>query len=301
MTHNNSTYKNLYTKHIHTLTPEQFPERLREMPDPPKQLHICGTLPEEPILKLTVVGSRTPTPYGISIVDAIIEALAPYHVVIISGLARGIDGATHRKALVEKIPCIGFPGSGLDPEFLYPKRHRQLSGQIVDAGGAMVSQFDPAQPAQKWTFPVRNRLMAAYADAVIVIEAREKSGSLVTAHAALEYGTDVYAVPGSIHSEQSAGCNFLIKEGATPIISTQSLIEDLGLAPLSANAHSRDISKLRDLSPIQQRIIEVLSTAQQISELARHVDLQPHELSMHLTQLEIKGLITEHMGMVYRK
>jgi len=143
--------------------------------------------------------------------------------------------------------------------------------------------------------------MAAYADAVIVIEAREKSGSLVTAHAALEYGTNVYAVPGSIQSEQSAGCNLLIHQGATPIISIQQLIMDLGLAPLPNGAQSRNMDHIKNLDPIQQRIIEVLSTAQQLGDLAKHVNLAPHELSIHITQLEIKGLITEHMGVIYRK
>ncbi|MEK7092061.1 MAG: DNA-processing protein DprA, partial [Patescibacteria group bacterium] len=215
---------------IRKLAPEEFPEALGEMADPPKELYLEGTLPNpEEFIYLTVVGSRKLTRYGQDACEALIQGLTGQPVAIISGLAIGTDTVAHKAALAAGLPTVGIPGSGLDRSVLHPSSNSRLADQIVEQGGALLSELAPTAPAGIHTFPRRNRIMAGLAKAILIIEAGEKSGTLITARLALDYNREVGVVPGSIFSPQSAGTNQLIRSGATPITGSADLLELLGL------------------------------------------------------------------------
>jgi len=291
---------------------EKLPQLL-EIPQPPAELYIVGKLPEDHIY-VSVVGSRRYTDYGQQCCRELIAGLHGKPVAIVSGLAYGIDQIAHRAALDAKLPTIALPGSGLDPSALYPRGHQQLAEEILYNGGCLLSEFDPMEKAAPWTFPQRNRLMAGLARAVLVIEAEEKSGTLITARLAIEYNRDVLAVPGSIYSAQSAGTNFLLRQGATPITCPNDLLQALGLLeenkmfPFSKDKEGVDGSNLltftnrSDISPEELEIINLLfiSTLSR-DEISRHINKKIHEISATVSILEIKGLIEEKLGRLFLK
>ena len=280
---------------IRKLETSEFPKALLEIADPPKQLFIRGTLPSEDLTYLAIVGSRKHTPYGRDACDMLIRGLAGYPICIVSGLALGIDSIAHKTALKYKLPTISFPGSGLDPSVLYPASNRELAEDIVRYGGALISEFDPSFRAAQWTFPARNRLMAGIADAVLIIEAEEKSGTLITARLALDYNKDVLAVPGSIFSENSAGTNRLIREGATPIRSSADILEVLGFK-------TEEIIESKNLSlpESEQKVYDALREPISRDDLAYELDMPIHLLNIELTKLELKEIIREELGKIYR-
>lgn len=209
------------------------PPLLSHIPDSPSQLYIRGTLPPlEGKICLAIVGSRKCTEYGKQVCQEIIRGLKGYPFIIISGLAIGIDGIAHQVALEVGIPCIAIPGSGLDPSVLYPKSNRSLAEKIIRCGGCLLSEYEPKFKAARWSFPKRNRIMAGISHAVLVIEAKESSGTSITAQLAVEYGREVFAVPGSVLDENSKGCNSLIQEGAFPVSSAEDIVRYFGLAML---------------------------------------------------------------------
>ncbi len=280
---------------IRKLDKSEFPKALLEIADPPKQLFIRGTLPSDDLTYLAIVGSRKHTPYGRDACDMLIRGLAGYPVCIVSGLALGIDSIAHKTALKYKLPTISFPGSGLDPSVLYPASNRELAEDIVRYGGAMISEFDPTFRAAQWTFPARNRLMAGIADAVLIIEAEEKSGTLITARLALDYNKDVLAVPGSVFSENSAGTNRLIREGATPIRSSADILEVLGFK-------TEEVTQSKNLSlpKSEQTVYDALREPISRDDLAYELDMPIHLLNIELTKLELKEIIREELGKIYR-
>ncbi len=282
---------------IRQISRDKFPAPFLEMADPPKKLYIIGELPSTDSIYLTVVGSRKHTNYGKEVCEYLIEGLRGLPVTIVSGLALGIDSIAHRKALEVGLKTIAFPGSGLDDKVLYPSLNHGLAYKIVENGGALVSEFEPDFRATEWSFPQRNRLMAGLSKAVLVIEAEEKSGTLITARLALDYNRDVLAVPGSIYSPSSKGTNSLIRQGATPITSVKDLLEALGFA---AN-HEREVINLQlfnDLSPEEKIVIELLREPRSRDELIREVNLPASKINAILSILEIKGLIKESGGLV---
>jgi DNA processing protein len=203
-----------------------IPRRLREIPDQPQQLYIRGTFPYiEHGIYLAIVGSRTMTEYGKQACSSIIKALKGYPVVIISGLAYGTDTYAHTVALREHVPTIAVPGSGLSNKVLYPQSNRKLAECIIEHGGCLLSEYEPTFKAQRWSFPKRNRIMAGLCDAVIVIQAENRSGTRITARLATEYNRDVFAVPGDITCPYSEGCHRLIQEGAYLVHSAKDIID----------------------------------------------------------------------------
>jgi len=213
---------------IYTLNKKDFPRMLSEIDSKPNKLYIRGTLPNENTKILCIVGARHHSAYGEKVCKELIQGLKGYDICIVSGLAIGIDSIAHKAALDNGLKTIAFPGSGLDTSVMYPLRHRDLAQEIVDKGGALISEFSPLQKAMKWTFPQRNRLMAGISQAVLIIEAERKSGTLITSKYATEYNRDVGAVPGDIYSPLSEGPHMLIRLGATPITSSQDILELLG-------------------------------------------------------------------------
>ena len=212
---------------------EAFPARLRRFDDTPLWLFVRGALTEGP--SIAIVGTRTCTPYGVELAEAYGRVAAQSGWIVVSGLAKGIDHAAHVGALSARGPCHAVLGSGID--VVYPKRHRALYDSIVTGGGAMCSEFPPGTRPDAWRFPTRNRIIAALADVVLVVEAAVTGGALITAKIALEYGVPVFASPGDIDRPASAGTNALIRDGAFPVFDGEDLAEVLDLiSPFAAGA-----------------------------------------------------------------
>jgi len=188
-----------------------YPSRLAEVPDAPATLHVRGALVDADALAVAIVGSRRATPYGLEVAETLAADLAARGVTIVSGLARGIDAAAHRGALRVGGRTLAVLGSGID--VIYPPENRRLAAEIAERG-ALLSQFAPGTPPLPQNFPTRNQVIAALSLAVVVVEAAEKSGSLITARLAAELGREVLAVPGRITAPESRGANRLIQDGA---------------------------------------------------------------------------------------
>lgn len=271
-----------------------IPKRLQRLTDPPAQLYIQGPLQallQQPCL--AIVGSRAVSPYGQQVTTMLAQAAARAGIVVISGLALGIDSIAHRAALEAQGSTIAVLPGGL--KRIYPASHQRLAKQITHRGGALVSEYHGAVSPMKHQFIARNRLIAGLADAVLITEAAERSGSLHTAQFALEDGKDVLVVPGNITSQGSKGVNNLIKVGATPITSAGDLLEYFGakqpvqVAFMGAN---REEQTLLDL--LQQGITRG-------SELLARSKLSAAQFNQTLTMLEITGYIkplgNDHWGL----
>jgi DNA processing protein len=279
---------------VYKLKFEQFPKPLLEIPQPPKTLYIRGKLPDPDLIYLAVVGSRKYTSYGRDICEKLIRGLKGYPIVIVSGLALGIDSIAHRAALDNGILTISFPGSGLDNDVLHPHTNIRLAQEIVDKGGCLISELQPSWKATLYSFPQRNRLMAGIAKAVLIIEAEEKSGTLITARMALDYNRDVLAVPGSAFSSNSNGTNSLIKQGATPITKSEDILEALGFE-IEKPAQT-DKEKYADCGKDEMKIIELLREPMERNELIRELGMNIGEANALLSIMEIKELIKEELG-----
>lgn len=280
---------------------KNFPPSLLEIPEPPKKLFIRGTLPDPgQYYYLAVVGSRKYTSYGREALERILQGLKGYPIVIVSGLALGIDGIAHRTALDAGLRTIAIPGSGLDDKVLYPRSHLNLAHEILDQGGALLSEYEPELRAAPWTFPQRNRIMAGISQTTLVIEAEEKSGTLITARLALDYDRNVFAVPGSIFSATSKGTNNLIRQGATPITSAEDLLVEIGLRERTFETYgdNRQPLDLTLYTPEEQQILLLLETPRSREEIFAGVSLSSGTILSTLTVLEIKGVIQERMGKI---
>ncbi|MCU0660279.1 MAG: DNA-processing protein DprA [Candidatus Pacebacteria bacterium] len=280
---------------IKKLSPEEFPEALREIPKPPKMLYMCGTLPPEGVVYLAVIGSRTATSYGKAVCEKLIEGLAGYPICIVSGLALGMDGIAHTKALAVGLLTVAFPGSGLSKKALSPATHFALAESIVAKGGALISEFAPEFQATIWSFPQRNRLIAGISRAVLIIEAKEKSGALITARLALDYNRDVFAVPGSVFSDNSRGTNALIRGGATVVLESADILRALGF---SVDTTKTDTKKLQECSPEEIAVLKLLYEPKTRDDLIREMQTPTAEAQTMLSMMEIKGVIVEEAGYV---
>lgn len=274
-----------------------FPPLLREIPQPPKQLYVRGTLPDpSQFYYLAIVGSRKYTNYGREVAEQIIAGLAGYPICIVSGLAMGIDGIAHRAALDAGLPTLAIPGSGLNDRVLYPRTHHRLAHEILESGGALLSEYEPELEAAPWTFPQRNRIMAGISSGVLIIEAEELSGTLITARLALDYNRNIYTVPGSIFSAPSKGTNGLIRRGATPITSSHELLDELGFAiPEQSDSGARPLD-LTLFTPDEQAVLLLLDEPCAREDILASLDTPPSQILSILTVLEIKGVIHERMG-----
>lgn len=279
---------------IYKLKPEQIPEQLLEIPQPPKALYIRGKLPPKDLIYLAVVGSRKYTSYGKDICEKLIRGLEGYPIVIVSGLAMGIDSIAHKQALEVGLITMSFPGSGLDNKVLYPRTNIKLAQDIVDSGGCLISEFEPSFVSQLYSFPQRNRLMAGISKAVLIIEAEEKSGTLITARMALDYNRDVLAVPGSALSSNSNGTNWLIKQGATPVTSSEDVLVALGFNVDKPKLSDKE--KYADCGKDEMRIIELLREPMERNDLIRKLGMNTGEANALLSIMEIKELIKEELG-----
>jgi DNA processing protein len=268
-----------------------FPRRLLSAHDPPPGLFLRGAaacdLLDGPAV--AVVGARACSPYGAAVAVSLAQELAAAGVLVISGLARGIDAAAHRGALAAAAPTVAVLGCGIDRD--YPRAHAQLAATIAGSG-LIVSEYPPGVEPAPWRFPARNRIVAALAQATVVVEARERSGALITADLALDEGREVMAVPGEITSALSHGTNALLRLGATPITCAADVLGAIGVEPRPAAA-----------PPIGDEAAAVLSLVAQgptgVDELAQRSGLAAGLLASALVELELAGLVSEADG-IYR-
>lgn len=286
---------------IQLLTPEDqvFPTLLREIPDAPQSLYIRGNFDwTKPVPMIAIVGSRKFTPYGEQVAARLSEDLTRAGILVVSGLAFGIDSVAHEAALEAGGETIAVLGSGI--ESISPASHIPLAQKIM-GHGVVISEYLPTMGGNKWTFPERNRIIAGMTLGTIVIEAAEGSGSLITAKCALEYNREVFAVPGSIFSPYSIGTNNLIKRGAKTVTGVQDILEELGHDNLFS-AHTEEIKRkeVSGLSVEEQKILSLLSHEPlHVDKIIKATTLQTASASSLLALLEIKGLAKNVGGMHY--
>jgi DNA processing protein len=266
-----------------------YPRLLEELHDPPERLHTRGSLDFLAGAAVAVVGARSCSPYGAQVARALARELAGCGLVVVSGLARGIDGEAHRGALEASGGTVAVLGCGIDRD--YPRAHADLARRIVEHG-AIVSEYGPGIEPAPWRFPARNRIIAGLALATVVVEARERSGALITADFALELGRDVFAVPGEITSALSAGTNDLLRQGAAPLLSADDVLTSLGRehAPARAGAVGEAATQILPL---------LGDAARDADELARLSGRESGEVAAALVELELAGLVAGAEG-VYR-
>jgi DNA processing protein len=275
-----------------TRSDARFPPRLKAIFDPPRSLHLRGSGEPELLRRraVGVVGARSCSPYGAQVARMLGRELTAAGLVVVSGLARGIDGEAHRGALESGGPTVGVLGCGIDRD--YPAANSSLSRRMED-GGLVVSEYEAGVEPAPWRFPARNRIIAGLCEAVVVVEARERSGALITADFALEEGREVFAVPGEITSALSVGANALLRLGATPLTGAGDVLEALGIEradavadPVVSEAARRLLGLLRD-------------TPAGADELVARASLEVGAVSVALTELELAGLVAAADG-VYR-
>lgn len=286
-----------YNAPMHILSPKEFPYLLQHIPDPPAKLYVEGTLPNAQTKLLAVVGSRKCTSYGRDVTDFLIDGLSGFDVSIVSGLALGIDAHAHTAALRAGLHTVAVPGSGLDRSVLYPRSHVRLAEKILESGGCLLSEFEPTQAAAPWTFPKRNRIMAGMSHATLLIEAAERSGTLITARLATEYNRDLLGVPASIFADSSKGVHQFLKLGATPVTSPKDIALALGFAdteaeqtPFTLDVYSED----------EQKILRLLDEPRTKDELIEALPFPISQANMLLSKLELEGVIVERGGLLRR-
>jgi DNA processing protein len=265
-----------------------YPPLLRAIPDPPAALWLRGDA--EPALlarrAVAVVGARSCSAYGRSVARMLSRDLAAAGAVVVSGMARGIDGEAHRGALEGGGQTVAVLGCGIDRD--YPALHAELARRIIATGGLVVSEYEPGVEPAPWRFPARNRVIAGLALATVVVEARERSGALITADFALEDGREVLSVPGEITSATSAGTNGLLRQGATPVTAVADVLEALGLE-LIADAGPTD--------PIQVAVLEALGDGVATADdLVRALAGDAGLVASALMTLELWGAVVEIDG-----
>lgn len=270
-----------------------YPERLRNIPDPPKQLYCRGDISLLNAGSVAVVGARKNTVYGKNVALMIGRRLAESGITVTSGLALGIDAYSHEGALEAGGKVIGVLGNGFDQ--MTPQRNQGLMKRGLDYGGLVVSEYPPDSTGHKGSFPARNRIISGLADAVVIVEADLNSGSLITAKHAADQGRPVYAVPGNINSRTSIGCNLLIRDGAVPLIIIDDLIRDLGAKPAAAE------TACKSLDEDEARIFEVVRqmSGATMEEIIRGTGFNPNMVSSLVTVMEIKGIVESYAGRIY--
>ena len=269
----------------------EYPPLLRSIPDPPPTLWLRGEAPSELLARpaVAIVGARACSSYGRSVARSLARELAGAGLVVVSGMARGIDGEAHRGALDVDGISVAVLGCGIDRD--YPAAHRDLAGRIVEKG-LIVSEYEPGIEPAPWRFPARNRIIAGLCAATVVVEARERSGALITADFALEDGREVMVVPGEITSAVSMGSNALLRLGATPVTGADDVLEAYGIErpvepPVPIEGLAGDL------------LVRLADGAASIDELARAAGVAPGEVAAALIELELAGRVDESDG-VYR-
>jgi DNA processing protein len=276
------------------LTPNDsaYPQLLREIGTAPKELFVRGTLPPPDAVAVAIVGTRRASPYGKQVTRELASGLARSRIVIVSGLALGIDGLAHEAALEARGLTIAVLGSGVDQASVYPPAHRRLAEQIVAAGGALVSEYPPGFAPTIYSFPQRNRIIAGLAVGTLVTEAPAESGALITARHAVEYSREVFSVPHPITSLTGQGTNTLLKMGATLVTQSSDILEMLRLPLPETTTHPATRLALAKLTETETQIVAQLSrTPEHIDVLAKQTGFDSATVLSVLTLLEMRGIV----------
>ncbi|MDE1919639.1 MAG: DNA-protecting protein DprA [Patescibacteria group bacterium] len=278
---------------IRELKRTEWPRQLLEIPQVPERLWIRGSLPPAGTKFLAVVGSRAMTRYGQEACEKLIGGLAGYPVSIVSGLALGVDACAHKAALAAGLHTVAMPGSGLDDSVIGPRANLGLAKDIVAKGGALISEHEPRYIAHPYDFPSRNRLMVGMSDAVLVIEAGPKSGTLITARLASEYNRDLLCIPHRIGDPHAFGPHLFIRLGAALVSEPLHILEALGIPPREAASRG---GAPEDLEDIEFEIWSMLEEPKTRDEILRGGTAAAGDLLAALVALELRGLIKEEFG-----
>ena len=275
---------------------EQYPPQLREIAQPPKVLYVRGHIPKNRPM-IGVVGTRRCTPYGKRVTEHIVKGLVRAGCVIVSGMAIGIDSEAHKAALEAGGETVAVVGSGIDESIVYPSSNKVLAREI-EKHGAVISEFDPYAHSETYFFPQRNRVISGLSLGVVVIEAKERSGALITANFALEQNREVFAVPGGVFWETSAGPNNLIKQGAKAVTCAADILEELNLT-----VPDEESKKIIAKNPTEQKIIDVFSknpgAPVHIDIIVGKTKLSASEVSSALTMMELQEKVKNLGGDYY--
>ena len=279
---------------ILTWQDEAYPQRLKEISQPPPVLYIRGEYLPDDLFAVSIVGTRRVTPYGRQITEELSSFLAANGMTVISGLARGVDAIAHQVALKAGGRTIGILGSGVDR--IYPPEHRALAEQMMERG-AIISDYAPGTPPDASNFPPRNRIIAGLSLAVVVIEAGQTSGALITAEFAAEQGREVFAVPGSILAPQSKGTNKLIQQGALPLLSVDDLMQVLDITRVGEHMAAR---KIVPGDALEAKVLNILTNEPlHVDEIRSQSELPIEKVSSILALMELKGMVRQVGGMNY--
>ncbi len=287
-----SIFNILETMDIRELNRTEWPKQLLEIPQLPERLWIQGTLPVAGTKFLSVVGSRAMTRYGQEACEKLITGLAGYPISIVSGLALGVDACAHKAALAAGLHTIAIPGSGLDESVISPRSNVGLAKEILKAGGALISEQEPLHKPWLKEFPSRNRLMVGMSDAVLIIEAGQKSGTLITARLAVDYNRELLCVPHRIGDSHAFGPHLFIRLGATLVSDPLHILEALHITPKEARATIAPT----DLGDIELEIWSMLIEPKTRDEILRGTTSAAGEILTALVALELRGLIKEEFG-----
>src|SRR3990167_7392208 len=277
-------------------TDSDYPLLLAQIPNPPFILYGTGraTLFDSQI-SFGVVGSRKPTSYGIQATELITETLARAGACIISGLALGIDAVAHRTAVEAGGATVAVLGSGIDDESLYPQSNRGLARRITESGGMVISEYPPGTPALKEHFPARNRIISGLSKGILVVEAQEKSGALITARFALEQNRDVFAVPGSIFSLSSKGTNALIQEGAKLVSCGEDILKEYGIEYTTKSAPEEPLNEHESF------VMNILTESRTVDDIKTLTGLDTPAIIASVSPLEMKSRIRNLGSDTYQK
>jgi len=274
---------------------EGYPEELKKIKDAPKVLYYKGILPNPDEKCLAIVGTRRYSPYGQQVALKISGELADAGFTIVSGLAPGIDTFSHRAVVEKRKKTIAVLGTGLDEKSIYPQTNLDLSKKIISCGGCLISELPEGTPGSKFSFPRRNRIISALSFGVLVIEAKEKSGSLITANYAIKQNKKLFAVPGPIYSSNSAGPNELIKKGAKLITSSADILNELGIKPDTISQ-----SNIKGENNEEKLVIIALENEPlHINKIIEKTKLNASVVAATVALMEISGKIRSLGGSVY--
>jgi len=291
-----AVWQKLEKQGINVITWEDkhYPRRLREIDQPPPVIYIRGELLLEDEWAIAVVGTRRVTPYGRQIAEQVATALANNGVTVVSGLAHGVDAIAHQAAINAGGRTIAVLGCGVDR--IYPPEHRRLAENMLEHG-ALLSDYAPGTPPEALNFPPRNRIISGLSMAVVVVEAGERSGALITAQFAAEQGREVFAVPGNINAPQSAGTNRLIQQGAHPLLEVRDLLDSLDLDLVTEQQTAR---KVIPADNVEAKLLSLLSQQPlHVDEIRNQADMPIEKISAALTLMELKGMVRQVGGMQY--
>lgn len=273
---------------------EAYPKRLIEIDQPPPVLYLRGDLRPEDDWAVAIVGTRRITAYGRQVAEEVGHFLASNGVTVISGLARGVDSVAHKAALDAGGRTFAVLGNGVDQ--VYPPEHRRLADLIVQHG-ALISDYALGTPPDSVNFPPRNRIISGLSQAVVIVEAGDRSGALITASFAAEQGREVFAVPGNINAPQSKGTNRLIQQGANPLLDPKEILEMLNLTQIVEHRHAR---ATLPVDPTEARLLGVLGQEPMyIDDICHQADMPVDQVSAILVLMELKGMVRQVDGMNY--